>query len=342
MAQTSQVEQAGKRLVFEDTIEVPAPVDEVYRRWSDFTRFPEFMSNVEEVRKTGNNTYHWVARIFGIKEEWDAEVTDREPDRRLSWQSTSGAQNSGTVTFRALPDDKTEVSLRLEYTPPGGQVGETIDKLTQTTRREVTEDLKNFKRLMAGKKVSEQPSELEVPGEGAGRVLSSLLPPALGAAAGGVTAYFIEKNTRPTLSAKGFLGLPISQALGINRPSNPLAQDVVQPWSTASWVLSGLSATSVLSAAWLRLTGRKNDALFVGQWAPTFLGMGILSRLLGGRGITKVPGAITSWSLVGACLGAILTSAFWRTNGKRKDSLFIGQWAPTLLSAALFARLFQK
>src|SRR5262245_32907366 len=83
MTQTSPVEQlTSNSVVLEDSIEVPAPVNDVYRHWSDLPRFPEFMANVEEVQPRGGNRYHWVARLFGVKQEWDAEVTEYDPLRR--------------------------------------------------------------------------------------------------------------------------------------------------------------------------------------------------------------------------------------------------------------------
>jgi len=88
--------------------------------------------------------------------------------------------------------------------------------------------------------------------------------------------------------------------------------------------------------------GRKNDALFVGQWAPTFLGLGVFSRLLGSRRLTWPANEIVSWSFFGAGLGSILMSAFWRLAGKNKDSLFIGQWAPTMIAGAIVSRLFKR
>src|SRR5690349_17219207 len=118
MSQTDALEQTGKRLIFEDSVEVPAPIDQVYSRWTDFTSFPEFMSNVEDVQRLGEDRYHWVARIFGAKEEWDAEVTDQDANRRIAWRSVSGPYNAGMVLFNPTDSGQTEVRLRLEYTPP--------------------------------------------------------------------------------------------------------------------------------------------------------------------------------------------------------------------------------
>ena len=41
-----------------ETIEVEAPVEDVYSYWSNFENFPSFMSNIEEVRMTGHYTSH--------------------------------------------------------------------------------------------------------------------------------------------------------------------------------------------------------------------------------------------------------------------------------------------
>jgi uncharacterized membrane protein len=357
MSQANPVEQAGKRLVFEDSVEVPASVEEVYSRWSDFTSFPDFMSNVEAVEKLGGNRYHWVARIFGAKTEWDAEVTDQEPDRRISWRSTSGPYNAGTVEFTPTGDGKTEVRLRLEYTPPGGKAGQMLDSIAQVTRKEVKEDLRNFKRLMQGQQeLGVESSESEQAGEGIGRVLISLAPPAAGALIGGLTAYYVERAMHPRYSMDNLghmmrhprayinmerLGFH-AQRLGQDRLNLALTREAATPWVAVGWAFTGLSAASIAAGATLRFLGRKNDALFVGQWAPTFLGLGIFSRLLGTQRVVRPGNAVTSWSFFGASLGSILTSAFWRITGKRKDSLFVGQWAPTMLTAAIVSRLFRR
>ncbi len=326
MTQASPVNSAtGNRLVFEDSIEVPAPVGEVYRRWTDFTRFPDFMENVEQVQPLGGNRYHWIARIFGIKQEWDAEVTEQQTNSRVSWRSVSGAYNAGTVSFSPLGPDRTEARLRLEYTPPGGQAGQTMDKITQTTRREVTEDLKNFKKLYTGGIIGGQ-DLMEAGEQGAGfaPLLGRLVVPIAAGAAGGVIGYTLERNNR------------VSNRLMAQSPVEPIA-------ATAGWVFTGASAASVLTSAILRSRGDQRNSLFVGQWAPTLLTAGILARAIGHRGIrTPLNTAGTSWGFAGATLGSIATSAILHARGRRNDGLFVGQWAPTFLATALLARLFDR
>ncbi len=128
------------------SIEVNAPVHDVYELWSDFSRFPSFMHNVKEVRKLGGDKWHWVAEIGGKKVEWDAQVIKNVPDREIAWKSVSGDENSGQVYFEPK-GNVTRVDLRINYEPPMGIVGEMADTLTQRMSGDTEEDLKNFKKM---------------------------------------------------------------------------------------------------------------------------------------------------------------------------------------------------
>lgn len=48
------------------------------------------------------------------------------------------------------------------------------------------------------------------------------------------------------------------------------------PSDTFLWMAGGAIATSLT----LKLMGRDKDALFVGQWAPTFLILGLYNKLV--------------------------------------------------------------
>jgi uncharacterized membrane protein len=68
------------------SIEVNAPLTAVYNQWTQFEEFPHFMDGVEEVRQEGNNRLFWKAKIAGKAKEWDAEITDQVPDKRIAWK----------------------------------------------------------------------------------------------------------------------------------------------------------------------------------------------------------------------------------------------------------------
>ena len=128
----------------EKDIHINAPVDKVFALWSDFTRFPNIMHNIKEVRKIADDKYHWVAQIGGIKVEWDAQVTLMERDKAIGWKSTSGDQNSGEVRFVPM-NGGTHLYVTIVYDPPAGILGEIADTLTHRVPSDLEEDLKNFK-----------------------------------------------------------------------------------------------------------------------------------------------------------------------------------------------------
>jgi uncharacterized membrane protein len=101
----------------EDSIEVDVPVSTAYNQWTQFEDFPQFMQDVLEVRQVDDTHLHWRARIAGKEEEWDAEITNQIPDRRIAWKSTSGPPNSGAVSFEPISDNRTRVTLRMSYQP---------------------------------------------------------------------------------------------------------------------------------------------------------------------------------------------------------------------------------
>ncbi len=101
----------------EKTVEVERPLSTVYNQWTQFEEFPEFMDGVKEVRQLDDTHLHWRAEIWGKEKEWDAEITEQDPDRRISWRSTSGARNAGTVRFEPLGPDRTRVRLTMAYEP---------------------------------------------------------------------------------------------------------------------------------------------------------------------------------------------------------------------------------
>lgn len=57
------------------------------------------MKGVESVTQLDDKHVHWVAEIAGTRREWDAEIVDQEPDRRIAWRSLDGTGNAGSVDF---------------------------------------------------------------------------------------------------------------------------------------------------------------------------------------------------------------------------------------------------
>ncbi len=130
-----------------ESIEVQAPLRDVFVYWSNFQNFPRIMRNVEEVRATGPDTTRWrVKGPLGKTIEYDARTTEMDPTRGIAWQSVEGeVENSGQVRFEEVAVDRTRIEVTMNYAdPPGGKVGEVVAEVIYNPEREVREDLENF------------------------------------------------------------------------------------------------------------------------------------------------------------------------------------------------------
>jgi uncharacterized membrane protein len=130
----------------EKSIEVNAPLREVYNQWTQFEDFPRFMEGVEEVRQLDDKHLYWRAKIGGVEREWHAEIVDQVPDERIAWRGLTGVAPSGAVLFRALGPDRTEVTLRVRYDPEGvtEKIGDALGILSGRVRG----DLERFQKFM--------------------------------------------------------------------------------------------------------------------------------------------------------------------------------------------------
>ena len=132
-----------------ESVEVQAPLQDVFTYWSDFENFPKFMSNIEEVRMTGQDTSHWrVKGPLGKSVEFDAKTTEMDPSRGIGWNTVDGeVMTSGEVRFDEVSTDRTRVEVTMNYAdPPGGKVGELAASVVSNPEREMREDLENFAR----------------------------------------------------------------------------------------------------------------------------------------------------------------------------------------------------
>lgn len=321
MAQPPTLEQTiPQRLAIEDIVLVKAPIEQVYQQWSDVSHFSDLMRNVKSVTPIGDQRYHWITSFFGQRQEWDTDVTLDADRRTITWRSVTGDEHNGDLTFTPQNDGATtEIRLRMEITPPQGLAPQRVDRLAQSARRRTHSDLRRFSRQMAA------PQQRDEAPTGVIGMATQLGVAATAAGLGGYAAYMVGQRLRGSASYRA------------------MRSQVIPPASMVSWSLAGASAASALGSATFRQIGHINNALFVGQWAPTLLAASGFARIVGHRGIHTPDGAsIASWSLVGASVGSIAASATLHAMGRRKQGLFVGQWAPTLMGAAVFTRLFNR
>ena len=129
-----------------ESVDVGVPVRTAYDQWTQFEQFPLFMEGVKSVRQLDDKTLHWSAEIGGQRHEWEAEITNQEPDRFVSWRARDGKYNSGQVTFEPLGERETRVRVELTYDAEG--LVETLGSALGADDRRVKGDLKRFKELV--------------------------------------------------------------------------------------------------------------------------------------------------------------------------------------------------
>jgi len=134
-------------------ITINRPPEELYQFWHNFENLPRFMSHVQSVQTLDERRSHWkVNAPANMSVEWDAEIIDDQPNRRIAWRSLpdAGVRNAGSVRFEPANGNRgTRVKVELQYEPPLGKLGATVAKLLgEEPEKQVYDELRAFKQVM--------------------------------------------------------------------------------------------------------------------------------------------------------------------------------------------------
>lgn len=141
----------GVKVVRATTIRRPAA--ELYAFWRNFENLIQVIKHPVTITCQNENDSHWsVSAPPGDRRvEWDATIINDHPNELIAWRSRDGADipNAGSVRFEAAPGDEgTEVTVSLEYEPPGGKLGALLAKFSgEEAGQQVYEALRRFKAL---------------------------------------------------------------------------------------------------------------------------------------------------------------------------------------------------
>jgi uncharacterized membrane protein len=155
---------AGQRLTASHSAEAPriavihtANIDstpgEVYRFWRRLENLPRFLSHLESVSTVSDRVSHWAANApAGAGVEWDAEIVDDQPGRRIGWRTLPGSQvtHEGMVSFEsAIGGRSTVLRIEMLYLPPAGRVGTRIARsFGADPAVQIADDLRRLERLL--------------------------------------------------------------------------------------------------------------------------------------------------------------------------------------------------
>lgn len=145
----------------ETTIHIARPPEELYAYWRNLENLPQIMSQLESVEVINDRLSHWVVKtlpIGGPKIEWDAQIINEIENELIGWRSLRGADvdNAGSVRFHRADDGRgTDLTVTLQYDPPGGRLGAWVAKLFgEDPKQKIEEDLKRFKESMEAQTLS--------------------------------------------------------------------------------------------------------------------------------------------------------------------------------------------
>jgi uncharacterized membrane protein len=130
----------------DESIEVNVPVSAAYNQWTQFEDFPLFMEGVEHVEQKDDTRLHWVAKVGGKTNEWDAKILEQHPDKQISWISEDGKKTRGTVTFEPVGESRTRIRLSMSYQAEG--LTEALGSAVGLDERRVRGDLQRLKELI--------------------------------------------------------------------------------------------------------------------------------------------------------------------------------------------------
>jgi uncharacterized membrane protein len=141
----------GVKVVRSCTVRKPAA--ELYQFWRSLENLATVIKHPVAITALSDTESHWKASAPGNTfVEWDAVIINDHPNELIAWRSKDGAEipNAGTVRFEPAPGDEgTEVTVQLEYDPPGGKLAALLAKLTgEEPKQQVGEALRRFKALM--------------------------------------------------------------------------------------------------------------------------------------------------------------------------------------------------
>ncbi len=141
----------GSSITLQKTINIDAPLSDVFEFWANPENYPLVMSHVREVKKVGENRYHWkVASPGGLSVEWEGSMTRIVPNELVAWESLPGSlvANSGVARLDPNYDASTRLHIQMSYRPPGGMLGHVLAELFGADPKSaLDEDLLRLKSL---------------------------------------------------------------------------------------------------------------------------------------------------------------------------------------------------
>ncbi|MFQ3638124.1 MAG: SRPBCC family protein [Cyanobacteriota bacterium] len=110
-------------------VEVEAPIERVWRLWSDLEQMPRWMKWIDSVTIQPDNPdlSRWKLASSGFEFSWQSRITKLVQNQIMQWESVDGLPNRGAIRFYDR-GDRSIVKLTVSYAIPG-ILGKVMDNL---------------------------------------------------------------------------------------------------------------------------------------------------------------------------------------------------------------------
>lgn len=133
------------------TLYIDRSREDVAAFWGELPSLPKIMRHLERVDQLEGNRSHWVAKVLGMKFEWDAETTAYVEGREIRFRSLPGGDvdTEGSVRFEDDPQGGMNLHVEMRYDPPAGAVGDKVGRLIGgDLETQIDEDLHRLKAAL--------------------------------------------------------------------------------------------------------------------------------------------------------------------------------------------------
>ncbi len=131
------------------TAQIQASPLDCYELWRNYAAVPLWQEQIKEVRLKGK-TSHWVMETRNGKTiEWDEELMQDEPGKRLVWRTVDGdSYNAGEVIFDEAPGDRGTLVTVLQQFGQGRLKTLADTLINRNPKQAVIENVRHFKAFM--------------------------------------------------------------------------------------------------------------------------------------------------------------------------------------------------
>lgn len=140
------------------SIEIQVPAAILYQQLNRFEDYPHFLENVERVREVDDTRLLWTTKMANRPVEWEAEITLKEPHRRIAWRSLNGSTNHCLIEVRAAGPTSSTALFEVDAEPgqfPGLFTGDRPEQI----EHHLSEALENLKQWVEARGAEDHGSQ---------------------------------------------------------------------------------------------------------------------------------------------------------------------------------------